>query len=325
MAWDRLGELKLITGSANRDLAAALGRELNLPLTKADVSHFSDGEIRVNIEENVRGTDVFIIQSTSVPVNDNLMELLLMIDACRRSSAQRITAVMAYYGYARQDRRTRSREPISAKLVANLITEAGADRVLTMDLHAPQIQGFFDIPVDNLFGNRILGEHISRLHLDNMMVFSPDAGGVYRASQLAGYLHCPLGFIDKRRPEPNVSEVVHVIGKVKGKTVIFVDDLIDTGGTIAQAAVAVLELGAVAVYACATHAVFSGKAAETLSHAPIRSVIVTDTIPLANAPRQVEVISVAPLLADAITRVHENQSVSKRITEGPDGIRHGAD
>jgi ribose-phosphate pyrophosphokinase len=311
MAWEREGELKVLTGSANPELARKLADYLGVSLAPADVSRFSDGEIRVNIEENVRGTDVFIVQSTSQPVNDNLMELLLLIDACRRSSAHRITAVMPYYGYARQDRKTRSREPISAKLVANLITVAGADRVLTMDLHAPQLQGFFDIPVDNLFGNRILAEHVARLGLDNVMVFSPDAGGVNRARQLAKYLQAPLGFIDKRRPEPNVSEVVNVIGKVKGKTVVFVDDLIDTGGTIAQAAVAVLELGAVAVYACATHAVFSGRAADTLSHAPIRSVVVTDTIPLHNAPRQVEVISVAPLLGEAIMRVHEHMSVSK--------------
>jgi ribose-phosphate pyrophosphokinase len=311
MSWEREGELKLLTGSANPELARKLADYLGVPLAPADVSRFSDGEIRVNIEENVRGTDVFIVQSTCHPVNDNLMELLLMIDECRRSSAHRITAVMPYYGYARQDRKTRSREPISAKLVANLITVAGADRVLTMDLHAPQLQGFFDIPVDNLFGNRILAEHVASLGLENVMVFSPDAGGVYRARQLAKYLGAPLGFIDKRRPEPNVSEVVNVIGKVKGKTVVFVDDLIDTGGTIAQAATAVLELGAVAVYACATHAVFSGKAADTLSHAPIRSVVVTDTIPLHNAPRQVEVISVAPLLGEAIMRVHEHMSVSK--------------
>lgn len=301
----------MLSGSANPDLAQKLADYLGVPLARADVGRFSNGEIRVNIEENVRGTDVFIVQSTSSPVNDNLMELLLMIDACRRSSAHRITAVMPYYGYARQDRKTRSREPISAKLVANLITVAGADRVLTMDLHAPQLQGFFDIPLDNLFGNRTLAQHITGLDLENPMVFSPDAGGVYRARQLAKYLACPLGFIDKRRPEPNVSEVVNVIGKVKGKTVVFVDDMIDTGGTIAQAAVAVLELGAQAVYACATHAVFSGHAAETLSHAPIRSIVVTDTIPLHNAARQTAVISVAPLLGEAIMRVHEDLSVSK--------------
>ncbi|MCL8208343.1 MAG: ribose-phosphate pyrophosphokinase [Actinomycetia bacterium] len=311
MSWEREGELKLLTGSANPELAHKLADYLGVSVAQADIGRFSNGEIRVNIEENVRGTDVFIVQPTSAPVNDNLMELLLMIDACRRSSAHRITAVIPYYGYARQDRKTRSREPISAKLVANLITVAGADRVLTMDLHAPQLQGFFDIPVDNLFGNRILADHIASLNLENPMVFSPDAGGVFRARQLAKYLGCPLGFIDKRRPEPNVSEVVNVVGKVKGKTVILVDDMIDTGGTIAQAAVAVLELGATAVYACATHPVFSGRAAETLNAAPIRSIVVTDTIPLHNAPRQTEVISVAPLLGEAIMRVHEHLSVSK--------------
>jgi ribose-phosphate pyrophosphokinase len=311
LSWEREGELKLLTGSANPELAHKLADYLGVSVAQADIGRFSNGEIRVNIEENVRGTDVFIVQPTSAPVNDNLMELLLMIDACRRSSAHRITAVIPYYGYARQDRKTRSREPISAKLVANLITVAGADRVLTMDLHAPQLQGFFDIPVDNLFGNRILADHIASLNLENPMVFSPDAGGVFRARQLAKYLGCPLGFIDKRRPEPNVSEVVNVVGKVKGKTVILVDDMIDTGGTIAQAAVAVLELGATAVYACATHPVFSGRAAETLNAAPIRSIVVTDTIPLHNAPRQTEVISVAPLLGEAIMRVHEHLSVSK--------------
>jgi ribose-phosphate pyrophosphokinase len=311
LSWEREGELKLLTGSANPELAHKLADYLGVSVAQADIGRFSNGEIRVNIEENVRGTDVFIVQPTSAPVNDNLMELLLMIDACRRSSAHRITAVMPYYGYARQDRKTRSREPISAKLVANLITVAGADRVLTMDLHAPQLQGFFDIPVDNLFGNRILADHIASLNLENPMVFSPDAGGVFRARQLAKYLGCPLGFIDKRRPEPNVSEVVNVVGKVKGKTVILVDDMIDTGGTIAQAAVAVLELGATAVYACATHPVFSGRAAETLNAAPIQSIVVTDTIPLHNAPRQTEVISVAPLLGEAIMRVHEHLSVSK--------------
>ncbi len=311
MASEREGELRLLSGSANPELARRLSAYIGVDLCPADIGRFSNGEIRVNIEDNVRGTDVFIIQSTSAPVNDNMMELLLMIDACRRSSAHRITAVMPFYGYARQDRKTRSREPISAKLVANLITMAGADRVLTMDLHAPQLQGFFDIPVDNLFGNRTLAQHISGLQLENPIVFSPDAGGVYRARQLAKYLGTPLGFIDKRRPEPNVSEVVNVIGNVKGRTVILIDDMIDTGGTIAQAAVAVLELGAVAVYACATHAVFSGRARETLNHAPVRSIVVTDTIPVDDPPRQTRVISVAPLLGEAIIRVHENQSVSK--------------
>lgn len=311
MTLNREGELRLLSGSANPALARRLAENIGVRLSPADVGRFSNGEIRVNIEENVRGTDVFIVQSTSQPVNDNLMELLLMVDACRRSSAHRITAVMPFFGYGRQDRRTRSREPISAKLVANLITMAGADRVLTMDLHAPQLQGFFDIPVDNLFGNRTLAEHISQLDLDNPIVFSPDAGGVYRARQLAKYLGAPLGFIDKRRPEPNVSEVVNVIGAVKGRTVVMVDDMIDTGGTIAQAAEAVLELGALAVYACATHPVLSGTAKNTLDHAPIRSIVVTDTIPVQDPPRQTKVISVAPLLGEAITRVHENESVSK--------------
>ncbi len=305
------GELKLLPGSANPALAERLAQYLGIELAKADIGKFPNGEIRVNIEDNVRGTDVFIVQPTCPPVNDNLMELLLMIDACRRSSANRITAVMPFFGYARQDRKTRSREPISAKLVANLLTVAGADRVLTLDLHAPQLQGFFDIPVDNLFGNRTLAEHMREQNLDNVMVFSPDVGGMQRARQLAKQLECPLGFIDKRRPEPSVAEVVNVVGRVSGKNVVFVDDQIDTGGTIAKAAEAVLELGAKSVYVCATHAVFSGAVADTLGHAPIRAVVVTDTIPVANAPRQTQVVTVAPLLGEAIRRVHEHLSVSR--------------
>lgn len=305
------GELKLLSGSANPELSAKLAQYLGVELARADIGKFPNGEIRVNIEDNVRGTDVFIVQPTCPPVNDHLMELLLMIDACRRSSAHRITAVVPFFGYARQDRKTRSREPISAKLVANLITVAGADRVLTLDLHAPQLQGFFDIPVDNLFGNRTLAEHMHQQDLDNVMVFSPDVGGMQRARQLAKYLECPLGFIDKRRPEPSVAEVVNVVGRATGKNVVFVDDQIDTGGTIARAAEAVLELGAKSVYVCATHAVFSGSVAETLGHAPIRSIVVTDTIPVSNAPRQTTVVTVAPLLGEAIRRVHEHLSVSK--------------
>ncbi|MDA8200286.1 MAG: ribose-phosphate pyrophosphokinase [Thermaerobacter sp.] len=305
------GELKLLPGSANPELADRLAEYLGVELAKADIGKFPNGEIRVNIEDNVRGTDVFIVQPTCPPVNDNLMELLLMVDACRRSSAHRITAVVPFFGYARQDRKTRSREPISAKLVANLMTVAGTDRVLTLDLHAPQLQGFFDIPVDNLFGNRTLAEHMREQNLDNVMVFSPDVGGMQRARQLAKQLECPLGFIDKRRPEPSVAEVVNVVGKVTGKNVVFVDDQIDTGGTLAKAAEAVLELGAKSVYVCATHAVFSAAVADTLGHAPIRSVVVTDTIPVTNAPRQTEVVTVAPLLGEAIRRVHENLSVSR--------------
>jgi ribose-phosphate pyrophosphokinase len=309
--FEREGVLKIFTGNANRPLAEKITEHLGISLGQADVGRFSNGEIRVRLMENVRGADVFIVQPTSGPVNDNLMELLLLIDAARRASARRVTAVIPFYGYARQDRKERGREPISAKLVANLITTAGARRVLTMDLHAPQIQGFFDIPVDNLQGGRILSEAIYQKHLDNMMIFSPDAGGVYRARQMAKFLQAPLGFIDKRRPEPNVSEVVNVIGKARDKTVVIVDDMIDTGGTIAKAAVAIMDLGARAVYAAATHPVFSGDSAQILTASPFQEIVVTDTIQLDSAPQRTQVISVAPLLAEAIMRVHEDLSVSK--------------
>lgn len=308
---DRQGELKIFSGNANRPLAEKIVEHLGLTLGQADVGRFSNGEIRVRLEENVRGTDVFIIQPTSAPVNDHLVELLLLIDAARRASARRVTAVIPFYGYARQDRKERGREPISAKLVANLITVAGARRVLTMDLHAPQIQGFFDIPVDNLQGVRILSEAFLLKRLENLMVLSPDAGGVLRARQMAKFLGAPLGFIDKRRPEPNVSEVVNVIGKVRDRTVVIIDDMIDTGGTIAKAAEAIRELGARAVYAACTHPVFSGEAPAVLNAAPIDEFVVTDTIPLDRRPERLTVISVAPLMAEAIMRVHEDLSVSK--------------
>jgi len=308
---DRQGELKIFSGNANRPLAENIVRHLGLTLGQADVGRFSNGEIRVRLEENVRGTDVYIVQPTTQPVNDHLMELLLLIDAARRASARRVTAVIPFYGYARQVRKERGREPISAKLVANLITVAGARRVLTMDLHAPQIQGFFDIPVDNLQGVRILSEAIYEKHLENLMVFSPDAGGVMRARQMAKFLDAPLGFIDKRRPEPNVSEVVNVIGKGRDKTVVIIDDMIDTGGTIALAAGAIRDLGARAVYAACTHPVFSGKATSVLSASVIEEFVVTDTIEVNHPPRGMVAISVAPLLAEAIMRVHEDLSVSK--------------
>lgn len=308
---DRQGELKIFSGNANRPLAEDIVRHLGMTLGQADVGRFSNGEIRVRLEENVRGTDVYIVQPTTAPVNDHLMELLLLIDAARRASARRVTAVIPFYGYARQDRKERGREPISAKLVANLITVAGARRVLTMDLHAPQIQGFFDIPVDNLQGVRILSEAIYQKNLENLMIFSPDAGGVLRARQMAKFLDAPLGFIDKRRPEPNVSEVVNVIGKVRDKTVVIIDDMIDTGGTIALAAQAIRELGARAVYAACTHPVFSGEANQILSQSVIEEFVVTDTIRVDKPPRGMVSISVAPLIADAILRVHEDLSVSK--------------
>ncbi|MBX5467075.1 MAG: ribose-phosphate pyrophosphokinase [Firmicutes bacterium] len=310
MAYDRPGDLKIFTGSANPPLAKKIVEYLGMSLGEADVGRFSNGEIRVRLLENVRGTDVFIIQPTSTPVNENLMELLLLIDAARRASARRVTAVVPFYGYARQDRKERGREPISAKLVANLITVAGARRVLTMDLHAPQIQGFFDIPVDNLQAVRILSEAVYQKQLDNLMVFSPDAGGVLRARQMAKFLGAPLGFIDKRRPEPNVSEVVNVIGSVKDKNVVIIDDMIDTGGTIASAAQAIMDRGARSVMACCTHPVFSGNALEVLSNSALSEILVTDTIWLTELPARTRVISVANLMAEAIMRVHEDLSVS---------------
>ncbi|MHB1612334.1 MAG: ribose-phosphate diphosphokinase, partial [Sulfobacillus sp.] len=299
MGFEREGELKIFTGNANRPLAEKIAAYLGIMLGQADVGRFSNGEIRVRLLENVRGADVYIIQPTSGPVNDNLMELLLLIDAARRASARRVTAVVPFYGYARQDRKEQGREPISAKLVANLITVAGARRVLTMDLHAPQIQGFFDIPVDNLQGSRILSEAISGKKLDNLMIFSPDAGGVYRARKMAKDLGAPLGFIDKRRPAPNVSEVVNVIGKVRDKTVVIVDDMIDTGGTIVKAAAAIMDLGAQAVYAACTHPVFSGNSTQMLNDSVIKEVLVTDTILLQQPLARIQVNSVAGLMAEA--------------------------
>lgn len=305
--------LKIFSGNANPHLAEAIARYLGIPIGNLTVGAFSNGEIQVMVNENVRGADVFLVQPTGQPVNQNLMELLIMIDAVRRASARRITAIIPYYGYARQDRKARGREPISAKLVANLIATAGADRVLTMDLHAPQIQGFFDIPLDHLTGVGILGNYLLNKNLENVMVIAPDAGGGNRARKLAEILNVPIGFIDKRRPEPNVSEVMNIIGKVNGKTCILIDDIIDTGGTISEGAVALLDRGAKEVYACCTHPVLSGPGVQRLTQSPIREVIVTDTTPLPpDAPRdKFTVLSVAPLLGEAIVRIHEDLSISR--------------
>ena len=305
--------LKIFWGNANPQLAEAIAGHLGVPGGGAEVSSFSNGEIKVLIKENVRGRDVYVIQPTCQPANDTLMELLIMIDALRRSSARRITAVLPYYGYARQDRKTRGREPITAKLVANLITQAGAGRVLTIDLHAGQIQGFFDIPVDNLSGVPILADYFRRKGLQDPIVVSPDPGGVPRARDMADRLGVPLAIIDKRRPEPNVAQVMNIIGDVKNRTVILVDDMIDTAGTIAQGAVALREKGAKEVYVCATHPVFSGAAQEMLAQAPIEEVVVTNTIPIRSSFKldKLKVLSVAPLVAEAIHRIHKNLSVSK--------------
>lgn len=305
--------LQVLTGSANRALAEEIAGHLGMSAGKADVGRFSDGEIKVIVEENVRGADVFLVQPTCTPINDNLMELLIMIDAVRRASARRITAVIPYYGYARQDRKTRGREPITAKLVANLLTTAGVGRILAVDLHAGQIQGFFDIPVDHLSGIPIIAEYLLSKKLREAVVVSPDLGGVTRARNLADRLGVPIAIIDKRRPEPNAVEVMNVIGKVQGKAVIMVDDIIDTAGTICLGARAMIERGATEVYAAATHPVLSGPAVERLMDSPIKEVIVTNTIPLKPddaANPKLKVLSIGTLLADAIARIAQDLSVS---------------
>lgn len=311
--FSRYKKLRIFTGNANPALATEICDYLGLPLGTSAVCHFSDGEVQVRIEENVRGADVFVIQPTSQPVNEHLMELLIMIDALRRASARRITAVMPYYGYARQDRKTRAREPITAKLVANLLTAAGARRVITMDLHAGQIQGFFDIPVDHLPAGPILAEYLMRIKLEDVIVVSPDVGGVTRARDIAERISAPLAIIDKRRPEPNVAEVTNVIGPVQGKTAVVIDDIIDTAGTITKGAAALLDYGAKAVYVACTHPVLSGPACKRLEESVIKEVIGTNTIavPSEKMISKLKIFSVAPLLGEAIIRVHEDLSVSK--------------
>jgi ribose-phosphate pyrophosphokinase len=307
-----LGWLRIFTGNSNTELVQRICNQLGTPLGKSMVSTFSDGEIHVEIDESVRGMDVYVIQSISSPVNDNLMELLILIDALKRASADGITAVMPYYGYARQDRKVLPRAPISAKLVADLITAAGASRILTVDLHAGQIQGFFNIPVDHLFAAPVLLSYLKQLK-DDFVIVSPDAGGVERARAYAKRLDASLAIIDKRRESPNVSQVMNIIGDVEGMTAILVDDMVDTGGTLVRAANAVIDKGAKAVYACCTHPVFSGKAVQIISESPIHEMIVTDTIPLkeeAQACSKIKVISIASLLADAIRRIYEDDSVS---------------
>ncbi len=305
-------KLKLFTGNAHPQLAAEIAEYLGVEISAAHVKRFSDGEINVAIDESVRGADTFVIQPTSSPVNENIMELLILIDALRRASARRITAVLPYYGYARQDRKAKARDPITAKLVANLLTAAGTRRVLAVDLHAGQIQGFFDIPVDHLLGVPILAEYFLNKQMGDLVVVSPDLGGVTRARALAERVHAPLAIIDKRRPMPNVAEVMHIIGDVKGKTVVMIDDIIDTAGTITLGAQALMDRGAKEVYACCTHPVLSGPAIERLAKSPIKEVVVTNTIPL--GPKKldkIKVLSVAPLIGEAIIRIHEDLSVSK--------------
>jgi ribose-phosphate pyrophosphokinase len=308
-------KMKIFSGNANPALAREIASNLGMNLGDSSVTRFKDEEISVNINETVRGADVFIIQPTSKPVNENLMELLIMIDACRRASAKSITAVIPYYGYARQDRKTKPREPIAAKLVANLITAAGANRVLTVDLHAGQIQGFFDIPVDNLKALPILANYFIKKGLrgDDVVVVSPDVGGVTRARELAGILGTSLAIIDKRRPKANVAEVMNIIGDVKGKTAIMIDDMIDTAGTITQGAQAILDAGAVDVMACCSHAVFSKPAIERLRDSVLSEVVVTNSVPLSEegaAVDKIKVLSIASLLAEAMRRIYEELSVS---------------
>lgn len=310
--------MKLFTGNANYELAGEIAKYLGIPVGDARVSRFSDGEISCAIHESVRGVDVFVVQPTCSPVNENLMELLIMIDAFRRASATRINAVIPYYGYARQDRKSRARDPITAKLVSNLIVQAGAQRVVAVDLHATQIQGFYDIPVDHLPGVPTLAEYFKNQGLVNgAVVLSPDVGGVTRARDLATKLGSPLAIVDKRRPAPNVSEIMNVIGEVAGKSVIIVDDIIDTAGTICSAAQVMMEKGAKEVYACCTHAVFSGPAMERLSQAPLKEIVITNTIPIKEESKlpNMTVLSIAPLVGEAILRIHEDLEVSKLFEE----------
>lgn len=305
--------LRIFTGNANRELAEEIAAYLGAGVGDASVGKFNNGEIQVMIGESVRGKEVFILQPTSQPVNEHLMELLIMVDAFKRASARHITAVIPYYAYARQDRKTRGREPISAKLVANLLTTAGVTRVVTMDLHAGQIQGFFDIPVDHLPGVPILAEYILAKNLDDLVVVSPDLGGVTRARQLADRLHCEIAIIDKRRPEPGVAEVMNIIGCVDGKTAVIIDDIVDTAGSLTEGAKAIAKYGAKEVYACCTHPVLSHPAVERIEKSNIKELIVTNTIPLPEDKRspKIKVLSVAPLLGEAIVRIFGELSVSK--------------
>ncbi len=309
----RFNHLKIFTGNANPVLAGKICAALGCTLGAATVKPFSDGEIYLQIQENVRGADVFVVQPTCTPVDRHIIELLLMIDALKRASAERITAVLPYYGYARQDRKDKPRMPISARLIANLIQTAGADRVLSLDLHAAQIQGFFDVPVDHLFAAPVMIEYFDSIGRRDMTVVSPDAGGVERARAFAKHLHAPLAIIDKRRTDVNVAEVMHIIGDVKGQHCLIVDDLIDTAGTLVKGAEALMEEGALSVTACATHAVLSGPAVERIESSIVQEVVVTNSIPLredASRCSRVKTLSVAPLLARAIQSIHEDGSVS---------------
>ena len=308
-----LDRLKLFGGNSNPELTAKICQHLQIPQGKAVVQTFSDGEIMVEIGENVRGRDVFVIQSTCAPVNHNLMELLVLMDALKRASAWRITAVLPYYGYARQDTKVLPRVPISAKLVADLITVAGGHRVICLDLHANQIQGFFDIPVDNLFAAPVLLEYIRQYFNNDLVIVSPDAGGVERARAFAKRLHATLAIIDKRRDEDQKVKAMHIVGEVEGRAAIILDDMVDTGGTLTEAAIALAENGALSINACCTHAVLSGNAIRRIEESAIENLIVTDSIPLqpeTKASKKIKVLTVANLLGEAIKRTHVNDSVS---------------
>lgn len=319
------GQIKIFAASANDELAKEIAGILKLPLGQCNVSSFSDGETAISIYETVRGCDAFIIQPTSAPANDHLMQLLIMIDAMRRASASRITAVIPYFGYARQDRKNKARDPVTAKLVSNLITAAGADRVLTMDLHAPQIQGFFDIPLDHLLGGPIMTAHYQTRNFvdENLVIVSPDLGSVARVRAFAESVNAPLAIIDKRRPMANSCEIMNIIGDVRGKRCILVDDMIDTAGTIANGAAALMERGAIEVSACSTHAVLSGPAIERIQNSPLKELVVTNTIPLPPEKRisKIRVLSVATMFAEAIERVYEDLPVSSLFTKAPTEVK----
>jgi ribose-phosphate pyrophosphokinase len=305
-------EIKLLSGSVSKPLKEEISKALGIPSTALEVSRFQDGEIRVQILENIRGDDVFIIQSTHPPA-ENLMELLLLIDAAKRASAARITAVIPYFGYARQDRKDQPRVPISAKLVANLLERAGADRILTVDLHADQIQGFFDIPVDNLYATPVFKDYFNELDPKEYVIVSPDVGGTKRARVAAHKLgNLPLALVDKRRPSLNSAEIIHIVGDVEGKKLLVIDDIIDTGNTLAEASKALIEHGASEIHVAATHGLFSGDAKDKLESAPIKEIVITNTIPIPQEkrPKKMKILTIAPLLADAIVRIHEEKSVS---------------
>jgi len=310
-------KFKIFSGSANEALTDEVCSFLDMPRGQAHMTRFSDGEVYVQILENVRGADVFVVQPTSFPVDEHLMELLLMIDALKRASARRITPVIPYFGYARQDRKDKPRVPVSSKLVADLLTTAGANRALTVDLHAPQIQGFFNIPVDHLFASPVLVDHFRKMNLQNLTVVSPDAGGVERARFFAKKMEAPIAIVDKRRTDMNVTEVMHVIGDVHDRTCLILDDIIDTAGTLVKTAEALMQAGATKVYACASHPVLSGPAIERIAKSPLEQVVVTNTIPLTNAGKnepKIRVLSIAGLLARAIQSIHEETSVSTLFT-----------